>query len=97
MPASTFAKMLDLLEIPVSFLIDERIRLNVPALKEALRDVFSGKLPVVDEGMSILPVSIPDNRSEKEYEQDLKMLAYILRDRYENRIYLELELPVESR
>lgn len=97
MPASTFAKMLELLEVPVSFVVRERIQLNVRAAQEAIRDVFGAHLPFVDENLAIHPAPRPETRTTDELEHQLKMLTYLLRDRYENRVYQELDLPVVTR
>lgn len=97
MPASTFAKILEFLQIPVSFVIDERIRLNSQAAQDAIRDVFGNQLPQVDEDLRIIPAPNPDTRSEQEKEKHLKLLAALFGHRYENRLYIELKLPVMTR
>lgn len=95
MPASTFAKLTEMLEVPISFLVDERIRLNARALQLAIRDAMREFMPSVDDEMRVKPAEAV--RSDAEYERQSKALAYIIRDRYEHRVISELDLTLSTR
>lgn len=95
MPASTFAKLTEMLEVPISFLVNERIRLNALALQLAIRDAMGDMMPSVDDEMRVKQAD--PSRSDAEYEQQSKALAYIIRDRYEQRVISELGLTLSNR
>lgn len=95
MPASTFAKLTEMLEVPISFLVDERIRINARALQLAIRDAMRDFMPSVDDEMRVGPAET--SRSDAEYEQQSKALAYIVRDRYEQRLISQLGLTLSTR
>ena len=95
MPASTFAKLTEMREVPISFLVNERIRLNARALQLAIRDAMGDMMPSVDDEMRVKQAD--PSRSDAEYEQQSKALAYIIRDRYEQRVISELGLTLSNR
>lgn len=95
MPASTYAKLTAMLEVPTSFVVEERIRIHPRALQFALRFALMEYLPSVDDEMQVGP---PDpTRTDAQYSQQSKALAYVVRDLYERYLLIELKLKTETR
>lgn len=86
MAATTLAKLLMMLQVPVEFLVEERIRLKPRALAFALDRTFGPALPTfISEGDFMGPAlpSVPDPRGPQERFDDARSLALILRGDYE--------------
>jgi transcriptional regulator with XRE-family HTH domain len=81
MTASTLAKLLSLLELPVEAIIEGRVRPPLRPLASALKRVFGSLLPSLDEDMT--PVAPGSDRTADELDRNARSLAFLLREQVE--------------
>lgn len=84
MPASTFAKLVSMLNVPLSFVVSGRVELSHRALANALKEVLGKSLPVVDQEMNVSAPTAADSRDERAWDHHATILALLLKGRYEH-------------
>lgn len=95
MPASTFAKILLRLGVPLDFVTSGRIALDLTMLGPAVDDALGALLPAVDDDLNFVSPPEPDTRSKMERRQHAKMVASAIRSNFEIQTVTQLELPFE--
>lgn len=83
MPASTLAKIVTMLEVPLSFVTSARVVMSRRSLTSAIKDVLGRQIPVLDGEMRLCPPDLPDERDQQRLDADAGYLAALLIERYE--------------
>lgn len=83
MPASTFAKLTEMLDVPARFVAEGTIKLDRYALTESLKQVLGDLLPTVDKEFVFHLPKQPDDRTKQQRDHDAEMLAFVVRDAFE--------------
>lgn len=85
MPASTFARLLEYLELPAAFVTYGRYEPKLRPIADALKKTFGHLLPIVNHDNS-LSAPVGESREAAELDIHARFIAFLFREAYERAV-----------